>query len=201
MPEDPAIAALKRLARPQPKAVGEPLPPVPEHSGGSGSATGFVGTLGKRPGEPLPGDSMAGTPGVKPANTLRMAREVRPKRALSPLEQIAKDAAKDEEADLPEEILPPAPQRSAAMPYLMMGLAAVLLVIGAWAVGALMYMHNSQPISPRDVTYPFLTWHIDPRTGGAYTSASVAMAWSMLVCLPVATLLMVFGWTMRRRKP
>src|SRR6187549_3723951 len=91
-PDEQALAALKRLARPQPKAIGEPLPQPPENAGGSGSATGFVGTLGKRPGEPLPGDSIAGTPGVRPPNTLRMAREVPPKRPLSPLEQIAKDA-------------------------------------------------------------------------------------------------------------
>jgi hypothetical protein len=196
--DDQALSALKRMARPQPKHVGEPLPPSPEASGGSGSATGFVGTLGKPPGTPQPGDSVAGTPGLKSKNTLGMAREV-PNRSLSQLAQAARDAATENEAKPFEPAGPPSASATAGvMPYLMMGLALILLIIGSWAVGALMYMKISQPMSPRDVNYPFLVWHIDLHTSGSYTPATYAMAWSMLLCLPVATLLLILGWRLRK---
>ena len=138
---------------------------------------------------------------LKMPDPLQMAREVPAKRPVSPLAQIAK-AAEEAETDQPETPLdsPVAPENSnATMAYLMIGLALLLLVIGSWAVGALMYMRNYQPLSPRDVAYPFISWHIDLRTGGNYARSSVAMAWSMLLCIPVGMILLWMGWRLRAK--
>jgi hypothetical protein len=206
--DEAALSALKRMARPQPKPFDAPGTGGTGGAGGAGgagtsqdmplsagSATGFVGSLAKPAGEPLPGDSMAG---AKPP--IEMAKEVVPRRPASPLAAIAK-AAEEVKAVQPAGDSPVnVPRGSAGMAYAMMVIAVVLLIIGSWAVGALMYMRSFQPLSPRDVAYPLISWQIDMEKGGSYARTSVAMAWAMLLCLPVSVILLVMGWKLLPRR-
>jgi apolipoprotein N-acyltransferase len=49
------------------------------------------------------------------------------------------------------------------------------------------------------VHYPLITWRLDIGTMGGYTPASRVMAWGMLLCLPVAVLLVVMARMLRQR--
>ena len=186
--EDRALTALKRLARPQPKAFDAPPAPLPELSLGSGSATGFVGTLAR----PGPGDSRSGTKVGDSAGTvsgsaelIQMAREINLPRPASPIAHL----------EPPRPAAAPGGYRVLAV--LMMLLGVVLLGIGGWAAGAVIYMHNVTPMSPREIAYPLLAWNSDLQVTGAYARVSVIMAWAMLACLPVGVLLLAAGFRLR----
>ncbi len=79
------------------------------------------------------------------------------------------------------------------------GLAGVLLAIGMWAVGAVMYMANVMPMEAEDVRYPLITWSIEVGTMGGYTQTSRMMAYAMLACVPVALGLLVVAEALRRK--
>jgi hypothetical protein len=169
---------LHRLAKPQPKP--QPKPALPEPGVGSGSATGFVSMLAHRQFE-APASLEAAA--RRSRDQLRMAREVQPKPPQPPA---------------PPKITVPRWYPAAAFGAIT--LAALLTVIGAWAIGALAYMHRATPIlAARDVHYPLITWSLDIGTMGGYTPASRMMAWSMLACLPIAVLLLIMATLLRRQ--
>ena len=73
-------------------------------------------------------------------------------------------------------------------------LALVLVVIGIWAVGAIIYMRQVSPVAAKDVHYPLIAWRFDAGPMGGYTAASRFMSWAMLLCLPVAGMLVVMAY-------
>src|SRR4051794_27136428 len=80
-PEERALSALRsRMARPQPKAPGEPLDDAEESGVSAGSATGFVGMLAKRQldGEPSTASGIEAEAERRSRYSLQMAREVVP---------------------------------------------------------------------------------------------------------------------------
>jgi hypothetical protein len=81
----------------------------------------------------------------------------------------------------------------------MLGLGGVLLVIGLWAAGALVYMGVTRPESAEAVHYPLVRWSLDVGDMGGYTNGSRVMAWSMLACLPVGLAFVGMGLYVRRR--
>ena len=172
-------------ATPQPKPQHGGVPAESEDAVGSGSATGFVSMLAKRQ---FDADALAATPGDEAArrDRLQMAREVTPP-AAAPAEPAA--------APLPAAV---PGWYKVALPVSLI-LAALLLGIGIWAIGALIYMHNVMPLAPRDVHYPLISWRLEIGTMGGYTAASHFMAWAMLLCVPVAVLLVVMAWMLRQR--
>jgi hypothetical protein len=198
-PEERALAALRSgMARPQPKAPGEPAGNPSEESGvGSGSATGFVGMLAKRQldGE-LTGSGIGDEAGRRSRYPLRMAREVVPPLGIEQPEV---------NTESPSVESPPVRWWYGAAIWVAWLLAILLVVIGAWAVGALIYMArhngNSTPpiMEPSDVHYPLIAWRLNAGPLGDYTAASRIMAWMMLLCLPVAGLLLVIAGMLRRR--
>ena len=59
----------------------------------------------------------------------------------------------------------------------MYTLGSILILIGLWAVGALIYMAVKTPAEPGDVVYPLISWAFNPDgDGGAYTAGSKMMA-------------------------
>lgn len=201
---DRALAALQRMAKPQPKpqepdeldprSTGgqNPLPGGGE--GGEGSATGFVGMLAKRQldsgGSRGPGSGVTGSARGAP---LPMAREIR---------------GESEEADpVPAE---PSGRKSSRKPAslpawsrtifpMAMVLALLLLAIGLWALGAVIYMVNTAPDLASDVHYPLISWSTDVGLTGGYTHASLWVARGMLLCLPVAIMLAIMGFIWKKR--
>ena len=79
-------------------------------------------------------------------------------------------------------------------------LAVVLLAIGCWAGGAMMYMAQVTPMEPEEVHYPLIAWSLDVGTIGGYTQASRLMAQSMLAGFPVGLGLLVMAEMLRRRR-
>jgi len=175
-------------ATPQPKPQHGGVPVDSEDSVGSGSATGFVSMLAKRQ---FDADALAATPGDEAArrDRLHMAREVTP--------PAAEPAAPAEPVATPVPAAVPGWYK-VALPVALI-LAALLLGIGVWAIGALIYMHNVVPMVPRDVHYPLIAWRLNVGPMGGYTAASRVMAWAMLSCVPVAVLLVVMAWMLRQR--
>lgn len=200
---DRALAALERMGKPQPKPVGavpqSSSPPLPEHTMavGSGSATGFVGTLAR---DALAAGELPGPPAAEQAGPERsvrmhlpMAREIRPMRPAHP---PAPAAPPPRAAD--SSARPPASSRIGAA--LMAVFAVVLAAIGFWAAGALIYMARIRPMSPADVHYPLLSWTYDLGAVGDYTAATRMVAWTMLICLPVAAVMLVLAIRIGRKK-
>jgi hypothetical protein len=185
-PTRPPGAAGAKPAVPQPRPRHGGAPPEPESLPGSGSATGFVSMLAKRQ---FDADALAATPGDEAARRerLHMAREVFPKSPNNP----------GNSPGIPET---PLPRWYAIASPLSLVLAAVLLVIGIWAVGAIIYMHQVAPLAAKDVHYPLLAWRFDLGPMGGYTAASRFMAWTMLLCLPVAGMLLVMAHLLRQRE-
>ena len=61
-------------------------------------------------------------------------------------------------------------------------------------------MHNVSPAAPHDVHYPLIRWTLPTGSAvGTYTQASRIMAWSMLLCFPVALMLVIMSRMIRRR--
>jgi multisubunit Na+/H+ antiporter MnhG subunit len=89
---------------------------------------------------------------------------------------------------------PASPRWHRAALLTAVGMAILLLVIGLWAVGAIIYMHNVSPLAPNDVHYPLISWNLEAGPMGDYTSASVFIAWTMLLCLPVAAMLLAMAY-------
>jgi hypothetical protein len=82
----------------------------------------------------------------------------------------------------------------------MFTLGSLLILIGLWAVGALIYMATKSPAAPNEVGYPLIAWAYNPEeTGGAYTQNSKLMAAAMLVCLPVSFALGIMGGMMQKQ--
>ncbi len=207
-PEERALAALRnRMARPQPKAADEAggaAENAAEESG-AGTAPGFVGMLAKRQLDGGPaGGGIEGEAARRSRYPLRMAREVVPPLGI---EQPAVAAmAENKPVEMPPETPAVRWWYKVAIPAAWL-LTVVLLAIGAWAVGALIYMarHNGNstpPIMvPADVHYPLIAWRLNAGPLGDYTAASRMMAWMMLLCLPVAGLLVMVAGMLRRRMP
>ena len=66
-----------------------------------------------------------------------------------------------------------------------------------------MHQHNGNsnpPIMvPKDVTYPLIAWRYDAGPLGDYTAASRMMARAMLLCWPVAGLVLGVAWMLRKK--
>ncbi len=166
-----------RAPKPQPKPRHGARPPESEAAVGSGSATGFVSMLAKRQ---FDADVLAATPGDEAArrDRLQMAREVAPEAAPKPAAPA----------------VPAVPGWYKVAFWMSLVLAVLLLGIGVWAMGALVYMLNVAPMMPQEVHYPLISWRY-----GGYTGASRFMAWVMLLCVPVAGLLVVMAGMLRAR--
>ncbi|MCL2647870.1 MAG: hypothetical protein FWD61_12795 [Phycisphaerales bacterium] len=82
----------------------------------------------------------------------------------------------------------PAPGWYHAAVPVMYTLGALLILIGLWAIGALIFMAVKAPDELGHVAYPFLTPERAPDNEDIwiYTQGSHIMAWMMLVCLPVS---------------
>jgi hypothetical protein len=193
-PEERALSALRsRMARPQPKAPGEPIESAEESGVGSGSATGFVGMLAKRQldGEGSTAGGLEGESERRSRYPLQMAREIPPQGEAPPVPPTAPAA-------------PASWWYRASVPAAWV-MAILLLGIGTWAVGALIYMHQHSPQSaspimvPTDVRYPLLAWRFNAGPLGDFTATSRMMARTMLLCVPVSFLLMAVAVMLRRR--
>ena len=174
-PHDPP--PLQRLPKPHPIPAARPTPPEP--AAGSGSATGFVSMLARQQ-FPESLESVA----RRSKDQLRMAREIQP--VPSPDAPAAPTTGR-----VPHWYGPAAAAAAT--------LAAVLTLIGIWAVGALIYMHQVSPLSARQVRYPFVRWSLDAGPMGGYTPTSRMMAGAMLLCIPVAALLVLMAILLRRQ--
>lgn len=95
---------------------------------------------------------------------------------------------------------PPAPA-PAAMRFtpgmILLGLLSLLLMaVGIWALAAVLYMWRVTPtVAQNDVSFPLLHWdwlHYQ------YTASSRLLAGAMLLCWPVAALLLAALFLMRR---
>jgi hypothetical protein len=140
-------------------------------------------------GQPDAGDSRMGLPTDPAARgrySLEMARE------LSAEERPA------EAVQAPQPRLKPRGWYYAAVPLAWV-LTVLLLVIGAWAIGALVYMDSVTPAAPEDVRYPLVSWNENIGAAGGYTAGSRLMALAMTACLPVAVAVGAMGWMLRRR--
>jgi hypothetical protein len=190
-PEDAAsrdrtVAALHALAKPQPRA--EPAPPPIPLDQLPNSASGFVGMLAKGQGS---GDTHIAMPASSPNASsrsryaLKMAREIPPPApASTPAERLTVPARRGPAGR-------PANRRLLAR--IIAALAVMLLLIGLWAAGALVYMATVHPIASEDVHYPLIRWSLDVGNMGGYTSASRLMGWSMLLGLPVGIAFLLFS--------
>src|SRR4051812_14546115 len=126
---------LHRLAKPQPKPLGMPVADEP----GSGSATGFVSTLAAK--RTFDSSDTLSELARRSKEQLQMAREIPPARA---------------KVVAPRRVAVPTWYR-VALPVSLI-LAVMLVGIGVWAVGALVYMKQVMPIAARDVHYPLIVW-------------------------------------------
>ena len=84
-----------------------------------------------------------------------------------------------------------------AGPLLVMTIV-VLLAIGGWAIGAVIYVHNVDPIAPEDVRYPLLRWSDDVGTSGGYSPESRLIPLAMLGAFPLAILLLLILMYLRK---
>jgi hypothetical protein len=134
------------------------------------------------------GDALAAASDARRSKEqLHMAREIQPTAPAPPAAPTP----------LPQPTPIPGWYR-AAFPMALV-LAVLLLCIGIWAVGALIYMHKVEPLSARQVHYPLIAWSLNAGPQGGYTAASRNMAWAMLLCLPVAVMLVLMAVMLRRR--
>ncbi len=76
----------------------------------------------------------------------------------------------------------------------------MLVAIGVWALGAVIYMHNVDPIAPEDIRYPLLRWSDDVGTSGGYSPESRIMPLAMLGAFPLAILLLLILIYLRKRR-
>lgn len=82
---------------------------------------------------------------------------------------------------------------NAAIP-IMFTLSAILLFIGLWAVGAVI------SIMGKMTGFPLVRWYIDPNTAeNSVQFASAFMAYSMVMCLPIAVVLVVMAIIMGQK--
>ena len=86
-----------------------------------------------------------------------------------------------------------------ATPLLVVTIA-VLLAIGGWAIGAVIYVHNVDPIAPEDVRYPLLRWSDDVGTSGGYSPESRIFPLAMLGAFPLAILLVLILKYLRKKQ-
>lgn len=192
-----AHRALERMGKPQPKPAGAAPPPDEVRGrpgGGSGSATGFVGTLAQ--------DALDAAEGKNPSGETRsgrlnlpMAREIKPQPKApagiaAPAAPKAGDGKKVEDGG----------RGMGVGGGLMLVLAGLLVVIGAWAAGALWYMAQVTPGAPSQVWYPFVRWNYDAGPTGGYAAETRRMAWTLLMCLPVAGMLVGIAMKAGRKK-
>ncbi len=187
---NPPEKTAPRPALPQPKPLHGPRPPDAEGAIGSGSATGFVSMLAKRQ---FDADVLSATLADEAARRerLAMAREVTPPGPATPPPAAPLASPTAALAALPR-------WYRLAHPVALV-LTAMLLLIGVWAIGALLYMHFVIPSAPHQVHYPLIAWRWDAAPAGSYTRASRAMAWAMLLCLPLAALLVALANQLRER--
>jgi hypothetical protein len=181
-----------KLARPQPRP-NDGTPGGQERAadadsvdatGGSGSATGFVSMLARRQFEADQLSALGGLEGEASRREKSSTREVPMAREVPVARELPDD---------------PVPRWYRWTWPVAVLLALVLLAIGGWGIGALLYMNRVAPLAPSDVHYPLISWKLDIGEYGGYTPASRGMAWGMLVCLPVAAALLILGWIMRGR--
>jgi hypothetical protein len=193
-----AVKGLHSPAKPQPKPNEVPPPPadvIPE------SASGFVGMLakgqfggeggGEAPSATLPPGGLGGAGGAAAGAgySLRMAREIPPPAATVAAPRETAPVA----VEAPVAAAPRSGQRVA--PQLAIVVACLLLPIGLWAVGAIVYMNAvlPAPVSPEDVHYPLIRWSLDVGNLGGYTAGSRLVAWTMMLCLPVGGALLALS--------
>ena len=185
------------MGKPQPKPAGAVPPSTepPERTGaaGSGSATGFVGTLAQDALDAAEGGNPSGETRAGRLN-LPMAREIRP-RPLTPADIPGPSKAATEEVEPPERGV----GRGMAV-MLLLSLAVAMVVVGGWAAGALVYMMRVTPAGPSEVRYPYVSWSYDAGPGGGYSPAARTAAWTLLSCLPVAGVLIGIAAKASRKK-
>ena len=83
---------------------------------------------------------------------------------------------------------------------LLAGTIVLLLTIGGWGLGAVVYMHSVDPIAPEDVRYPLLRWSDDVGTSGGYSTESRIMPLAMLGAFPLAALLLLILIYLRKQQ-
>ena len=189
-----AMRAVERMGKPQPKAAGPASQPVGEAPGrptASGSATGFVGTLAQDALDAAEGKNASGETRMGRPN-LPMAREIKPQPKSPGVVQPAPSKASEGK--------PASTGEMGIAGGLMLLLAGVPAVIGGWAAGALWYMARVTPAAPSQVQYPFVSWNYDAGPGGGYTAVTRTIAWTLLICLPVAVMLVVIAMRAGRKK-
>jgi hypothetical protein len=76
----------------------------------------------------------------------------------------------------------------------------LLLTIGGWALGAVIYEHSVDPIAPEDIRYPLLRWSDDVGTSGGYSPESRMMPLAMLGAFPLAILLLLILLYLRKHR-
>jgi hypothetical protein len=82
---------------------------------------------------------------------------------------------------------------------LLFALGGVLMVIGLWAAGAMMYMRTVTPTAAEDVKYPLLQWSDEAGSAGGYSHESQVMAMTMLACIPLAMVMGAIVIVLRRQ--
>jgi hypothetical protein len=167
----------------------------------SPAASGFVGMLAKEGAGGAAGSGLdAGAPagdkkdGAIPrkatTDQIYMAREITPTRPF-PTATGAVGGAK-------RRVAKEAPGWYHAAVPVMYTLGSILLLIGFWAIGALVVMAVSKPAAGGDVWYPFLAWSADIGDEGGFTQGSRIMAWVMVLCLPVSAALWMMARVMQK---
>ena len=135
---------MQQLARPQPRALEHPAG-EPEYPLGAGSATGFVGMLAR--GQTGSDDSQISTSIGSHKAALPVGHgfgaSPRAERKLSLLPRCRTGRP-----------APPAPGHAIAAP-LFLAMSLFLFAISAWAIGALVYIHEVTPLSP---PMPAIPW-------------------------------------------
>ena len=92
----------------------------------------------------------------------------------------------------------PAPGWYHAAVPVMYTLGALLILIGLWAVGALIFMAVKEPDEMRPVYWLLATDQNLEDGAFHYTKGSWMMAWTMLLCLPVSLVLGMMAGIMQR---
>jgi hypothetical protein len=166
-----------------------------EDAGVSSAASGFVGMLAKQ-GAP---DAAALTPHSSPArpnrDEIQMAREI-PLAEQDEARRAFPPAGTAPRGKKPVQAVPG--WYHGAVPV-MFTLGALLLLIGVWAVGGLVYMGMQKPTEAQ----PGYLWiHTEPDAETdepVYTAGSKMMATAMVVCVPVAIAMGIMGGMMQKK--
>ena len=83
---------------------------------------------------------------------------------------------------------------------IMFSIGSLLMIIGLWAAGAMIYMRTTTPTAPDFVVqYPLIRWDENAGESGGYSDDSKMMAVAMLACIPVAGLMGGMVMVMRRQ--